>query len=237
MKNQAIIKLIEKELNVNKGSSLEAGLKHVLGLIQGNEQSNIEIEPDNEEFRDLLGKDIWIKDNYFCKHNILYLGVASYIDKYEGWYKFSANHRDNPRHMNECPSSKSRSECIFTREDAKNIFYKNLNNWIERYSDNNFCLNLNNLENTYDKTCLVANYDIADGYFRLEEAKIRKGSMLYPVEVHTDGMRYRFKENCIPTEEFKSNNWSSLASRIFAFCEEDYNEIVKLLENMYDEIQ
>lgn len=237
MKNQAIIKLIEKELNVNKGTDLESGLKHILGLIQGNEQSNIEIEPDNEEFRDLLGKDIWIKDDYFCKHNILYLGVASYTDKYNGWYKFSVNERINPRHMNKCPNNKSRSECIFTREDVKNIFYKNLNNWIERYSDKNFCLDLSNLENAYNKTCLVADYDVSKGYFRLEEAKIRKGSMLYPIEICTNGMSYRFKENYIPTEEFKPKNWSSGASRFFGFCEEDYNEIIKLLENMYDDIQ
>lgn len=238
MTNEAIISLLKKEVENNKGNYLEAGINHVLNLLQdkskneGNTQTQSE-----EEFRELLGKDIWIKDDYFCKKNVLYLGVASYRDKKGGMYYFNVDKKNNKKHMNSSPDSKRRIECLFKKDDIPQSFYHHLNKWIKNNSDKNLCLDFSNINSCYGKTCLIANYDEASGYFCLEEAFIQKGTMLHPLEVSSYSMSYSFPKEEIPTNEFNSMSWSNTRkSRLFAFNESDYNELITLLGRLYDSL-
>ena len=242
MSKAAIISVLKGELKKNKGNYLEPGIQHILALIK-NEDNNedkkekTKVSQSDEDFRELLGKDIWVKDDYFCKHNILYMGVASYSDKKGGTYSFTANKRVNKKHMNSSPSSKKRLECIFKKEDIPTIFHHHLNNWINNYSDGNLCLDFSNIESCYGKTCLFLSYDEEDGYFCLEKGIIEKGTMVYPLKISTNGMNYSFKEEEIPKEEFDFCSWSNgRKCRIFSFCEEDYKEIILLLERLYESL-
>lgn len=235
MKNLALITQLKKEIERNQGNHLESGLLYALNLLS--KEDAFEYNPDETEtFRELLGKNILVEDDYYCDKNVLYLNVASYKDKKQGYYYLETN-RNNPLHPERCPSSKPRRSVIFTKEDCRNLFYNNLNKWISRNSNKlDFCFDFNNVKDCFNKTCLLLTLDKATGYFLLEKATIKEGSLLYPVEICNDMMSYRFPDGKIPEKWFAQNSWSNRLCRVFSFCEEDYAEIIETIEDLYNYI-
>lgn len=235
MKNLAIIEQLKKEIEENKGNHLESGLLYALNLLS--KEDDFEYKYDTTEtFIDRIGTNILVEDDYYCDKNVLYLGVAAYKDKKQGYYHFEANRKNNPVHMERSPGSKPRKSVIFTKEDCKNLFYTNLNKWISRNSNLDFCFDFNNVKDCLGKTCLFLTMDKQSGYFVLEKGIVREGSLLYPVEVSNHGMSYGFKDGKIPTGWFAQNSWTNRVCRVFSFSEEDYSEIINIIEDLYDSI-
>lgn len=234
MRNLALISQLKKEIERNQGNHLESGLLYALNLLA--QEDAFEYKPDDTEiFRELLGKNILVEDDYYCEKNILYLNVASYKDKKQGYYYFETN-RNNPLHPESCPSSKHRKSVIFTKEDCKNLFYTNLNKWISRNSKLDFCFDFSNTKECFNKTCLFLTYDKTTGYFLLEQGTIKEGSLMYPIEIRHGIATSQFSDSKIPERWFAQNNWSNRICKVFSFCEEDYNEIIEILEDFYNSI-